>query len=328
MKDAPARLAVHDLHIRFFARDGVYRVLNGTSLDLYPGEILGLIGETGSGKSLTLRAILNLVPRPGRVVSGEIVYEGQNLLTKSASEMRQIHGREIALVVQNARAALNPFLTVGQQIANVYRAHASVPERLARARAVEMLAAVQLADPERCAASYAHELSGGMAQRALIAMALVSRPKVLLADEPTTGLDVTIQAQILRLLHGLVKDGTTSAILVTHDLGLVSRYCDRIAVMFAGRIVECASVPSIFARPSHPYTISLLESLGRAPLAVGAWPPRRPLSLLNLPRGCHFQARCPWTEGICREQDPPELSIAEGHSARCHLSEKMYVPAH
>jgi peptide/nickel transport system ATP-binding protein len=321
-------LTVRDLHVHFFAREGVYRALNGVDLELRRGELLGLVGETGSGKSLTLRTILNLVPPPGRVVRGHVQYRGESLLAKGDDEMRRIRGKEIALVVQNARGALNPFLSVGDQIANVYRAHFHGARQAAWTRVLEVLQAVRLPDSERRSRSYPHELSGGMAQRALIAMALVCSPEILLADEPTTGLDVTIQAQILSLLRDLVKEQGISAIVVTHDLGVVARYCDRIAVMFAGQVVELGTVGVLLEQPRHPYTISLLDSVGRSPRLSVTWPPRRPPNLLKLVRGCCFQERCPWAELVCGAEEPADQPVGDRHTAKCHLASEIYAAAH
>jgi peptide/nickel transport system ATP-binding protein len=321
-------LTVRDLHVHFFAREGVYRALNGVDLELRRGELLGLVGETGLGKSLTLRTILNLVPPPGRVVRGHVQYRGESLLAKGDDEMRRIRGKEIALVVQNARGALNPFLSVGDQIANVYRAHFHGARQAAWTRVLEVLQAVRLPDSERRSRSYPHELSGGMAQRALIAMALVCSPEILLADEPTTGLDVTIQAQILSLLRDLVKEQGISAIVVTHDLGVVARYCDRIAVMFAGQVVELGTVGVLLEQPRHPYTISLLDSVGRSPRLSVTWPPRRPPNLLKLVRGCCFQERCPWAELVCGAEEPADQPVGDRHTAKCHLASEIYAAAH
>jgi len=320
-------LTVDDLHVHFSARDGVYRALNGVTLELRRGEMLGLVGETGSGKSLTLRTILNLVPPPGRVVRGDVHYLGASLLAKADDEMRRIRGKEIALVVQNARGALNPFLTVGDQIAKVYRAHFEVGQPAAWTRMLEVLQAVRLPDPPLRSRSYPHELSGGMAQRVLIAMALVCSPRILLADEPTTGLDVTIQAEILRLLRDLVTDRGISAILVTHDLGVVARYCDRIAVMFAGQVVELGMVGALLEQPRHPYTMSLLDSIGRSSHPDVTWPARRPPNLLKLLRGCCFQERCPWAGPVCRAEEPADDTVGDRHTARCHLASKIDATA-
>lgn len=322
-------LEVLNLRAEFPSREGALHVLNGVSFHVRRGELLGLVGETGSGKSLTLRAIIDLIPAPGRVTDGQISFKNEDLRARSDEAMRTIRGRQIAVVVQNARGALNPFLTLGTQIANVYRAHARVSRRDAEARVVELLRAVQLPDPERRVHAYPHELSGGMAQRALIAMALVCEPPLLLADEPTTGLDVTVQAQILSLLRDLVKQREASTILVTHDLGVVARYCDRIAVMFGGQIVEVGQVGAVMAEPQHPYTISLLRSMGRGPASItGDWPSPVPPDLLRPPSGCLFYQRCPLAMDKCRDLEPAPQAVSADHQAKCHLVMSSYATAH
>jgi ABC-type dipeptide/oligopeptide/nickel transport system ATPase component len=259
-------LEVQDLHTHFFTRQGVFEAVRGVDLRLEQGELLGLVGETGSGKSVTARSIIQLVPPPGRIVRGRVLFGGRDLVKESPEAVRRLRGNEIAIVVQNPRAALNPVLRVGDQIVNVLRAHRRAGRREAMSEAVAMLRAVGIPDPERRAREYPHRLSGGMAQRALIAMALINRPRLLIADEPTTGLDVTVQAQVMDLMVALVRERGSSILLVTHDLGLVAQYCQRVAVMAEGRIVESGTVEAVFQAPQQPYTRALLRAALGEPL--------------------------------------------------------------
>ena len=264
-------LEVRDLHTHFFARSGVFEAVRGVELSLASGELLGLVGETGSGKSVTARSIIRLVPPPGRIVRGQVLFDGQDLLGRSEEELRRLRGSEIAIVVQNPRAALNPVMRVGEQIMNVVRAHRQAGRRDAEAEAVAMLRAVGIPDPARRFQEYPHRLSGGMAQRILIAMAMINRPRLLIADEPTTGLDVTFQAQVMDLMLDLVRERGSSVLLVTHDLGLVAQYCRRVAVMAEGQIVEQGTVETIFEAPRHAYTRRLLAAaLGDPTVAASA----------------------------------------------------------
>ena len=315
-------LSVEMLETHFVSRDADNRVrtaraLNGVSFSVDRGEILGLVGETGAGKSLTAYSILGLLNAPARVVGGRAVFEGRDILGLSASEMNKLRGRRIALVVQSPRSSLDPVARIGDQIVRAYRDHQRGDAAEVRKRAVAMLESVGIPDPQRVADAYPHELSGGMAQRALIALALINEPDLLIADEPTTGLDVTVQAQVLDLLKSLVISRGLATIIITHDLGVVANYCDRVAVMFAGRIVEQGSVRSVFGGPVHPYTRELIEStperlkIGTQPM-VGAPPP----DLFALPSGCHYRMRCTLAEPRC-ESEPPQVVLRGGGMARC-----------
>jgi oligopeptide/dipeptide ABC transporter ATP-binding protein len=298
--------------------------VDGVNFDVFAGETLGLVGESGCGKSVTSLSILRLVPEPpGHVLPGSLIeFEGHNLLTLAPRELRAIRGNRIAMVFQEPLTSLNPVVPVGAQVAEAAVVHQRLPRRAARARAAEMLALVGIPDPGARARQYPHELSGGMRQRVMIAMALVCGPRLLIADEPTTALDVTIQAQILELLERLQRDLGMAVILITHDLGIVAGQADRVAVMYAGQIVETAPTRALFERPAHPYTAGLLESVprldrprerlhaipGQVPAAT-AWPP-----------GCRFHPRCPLAIEKCRTEQPPVFDISPGHTARCWLA--------
>ncbi len=258
-------LRVEDLSVSFFTRRGIVEAVKGVSLEVPPSEIVGLVGGTGSGKSATAWAILSLVPAPGRIVGGRILYQGDDLLSKSEDELRMIRGSQIAMIVQNPVAALTPFLTILQQSTNIYRAHHKANPEEATRHMLSMFDSMGLSDLERISSAYPHELSGGMAQRVLIATALASSPKLLIADEPTSNLDVTIQAQIMNLLKDLVDRTGLTVLLISHDLGLVAQYCDRVAVMYDGEVVENKNTETLFRHPSHWYTKKLIASLhGRA----------------------------------------------------------------
>jgi peptide/nickel transport system ATP-binding protein len=290
------------------------------SFEIRRGETLGLVGESGSGKSVTAFSIINLLPAAGRVTSGRVFFQGRDLLTLPAPEMRKVRGAGIGFVFQEPSAALNPVMRVGAQIAEALLVHGLATRRDARERAIELLRAVRIADPGRRVDDYPHQLSGGMRQRVMIAVALACRPPLLIADEPTTALDVTIQAQILDLLRGLTREFDLSLLLITHDLGVVAEIADRVAVMYAGRIVEEGPVRDIFARPLHPYTQGLLTSMpgghahGRLQAIEGAVP-----SLADLPPGCTFAPRCVHRMDICTTALPPATAIGGGHSVRCYL---------
>jgi peptide/nickel transport system ATP-binding protein len=312
-------LAVRELHTHFVMREGVARAVDGVSFSLLPGRTLGLVGESGCGKSVTALSILRLITPPGRIVSGAILYRGQDLLALSERAMRRVRGKEIAMVFQEPMTSLNPVFTIGNQIAEAVRLHQRLGRAATRARVIEALRLVEMPEPERRADSYPHELSGGMRQRAMIAMALACEPNLLIADEPTTALDVTIQAQILDLLRGLRERFGMAMLLITHDLGIVAEQADEVAVMYAGRIVEQGSVRDVFARPLHPYTVALMEALGR--LGAGeryleALPGTVP-SLLHLPTGCRFRDRCPRAIERCAEIDPSLEEKQAGHTAAC-----------
>lgn len=316
-------LDVRNLHTHFISRDldnevQIARALNGVNFQVSPGEVLGLVGETGAGKSLTAYSVVGLLKPPARVVDGEVLFDGRDLRELEPEDFNKLRGGEIAMVVQNPRSSLDPLTRVGDQLVRVRMAHQDTSEDAARKRAVEMLAAVGIPAPGQRMRAWPHELSGGMAQRVLIAMALMNEPKLIIADEPTTGLDVTVQAQILDLLRDLVETRNVAAIVITHDLGIVAHYCDRMAVMFAGRIVETGRVETVFAEPAHPYTRTLIASTperlqkGKRVLLGGGAPP----NLFDLPPGCHYVPRCEFAETICGEP-PPWEEVSNDHFAMC-----------
>jgi len=321
----PARaplLEVRDLAVSFTGFDGTARAVDGVDLTVSEGETVGLVGESGCGKSVTALAVLRLIDPPGHIAHGSSVrLEGRDLLALGAKEIRAVRGNHVALVFQEPLSALNPVLRVGSQIAEAIRAHEAVSRSTARWRAVEMLAAVGIADAERRAASYPHELSGGMRQRVLLAMALACRPKLLLADEPTTALDVTIQAEILELLDGLQKKLGMAVLLITHNLGIVAERTRRVYVMYAGQIVEEAATERLFAAPAHPYTEGLLAAVPRLDerrARLRAIPGQVPPATA-WPAGCRFHPRCPHAWEKCRTEMPPLLEAGEGQKARCWL---------
>ena len=314
-------LRVRDLTVRFDSgRNAVVHAVNGVSFDLEAGGALGLVGESGSGKSVTSLAILRLLPRAtARISSGEVWLGNRNLIRLSDREMRRLRGKEISLVPQDPMSGLNPVLTIGEQVAETLRAHQNMRWREARRRAAELLGSVGIPRPDDQLARYPHQFSGGMRQRVLIAIALALRPTLLIADEPTTALDVTVQAQVLELLHELTVERGTAILLISHDLGIMARMTRRIMVMYAGHVVESAPTAEIFARPRHPYTVGLLRSL---PRVAGAGRPLTPIAgsppvLDRLPRGCPFAPRCAWALSVCWQEMPPlappeAVSLSEG----------------
>jgi oligopeptide/dipeptide ABC transporter ATP-binding protein len=318
-------LEISGLKTYFFTRDGVVRAVDGVDLTVGKGEILGLVGESGCGKSVTSMSVLRLIQNPGEIVGGSIRFRGESLLDLSEKEMRAIRGDRISMIFQQPVGSLNPVFTAGSQIAEVYEIHEHMTSKEGKARAVEMLKKVGIPDAERRAKAYPHELSGGMAQRVMIAMALAADPELLIADEPTTALDVTIQAQIIDLMREIRDDLGTSIIIITHDLGVVAEIADRVAVMYAGEIVEEADTKTLFAEPKHPYTKGLIGSIPVAGLRrewLDVIPGRVP-NLIDLPTGCRFAPRCRAREEagltICTEQRP-ELRTVEGeHTVRCFL---------
>jgi oligopeptide/dipeptide ABC transporter ATP-binding protein len=325
MTDAAPLLEVQDLQTFFHAEGTVARAVDGVSFTVGAGETLAIVGESGSGKSVTSLSIMRLVPiPPGEIASGRVLFRGRDLLALPEPEMRHIRGNEIGMIFQEPMSSLNPLLTVGEQIAEVVRLHQGLGRNAARQRAVEMLARVNIPDPERRALEYPHRLSGGMRQRVMIAMALACRPALLIADEPTTALDVTIQAQILHLIRALQIEMSMSVLFITHNLGVVAQVADRVAVMYAGRIVEQGDVRTVFAAPLHPYTRALLRSIPRVE-AVGRDPSRRLLSIpgqvpspVALPPGCSYAPRCPLADEVCRTAMPPHAEVIAGHDVRCH----------
>jgi oligopeptide/dipeptide ABC transporter ATP-binding protein len=324
-------LSVRGLVTEFVTPAGVVKAVDGVSWDVHPGETLGVVGESGSGKSVTAMSILGLIARPpGRIVAGEILLEGRDLLKMSEQELRRLRGKEIGMIFQDPMTSLNPVLTVGAQIAEAFRLHdRSMTSAEARARSVELLALVGVPNPEGRYDQYPHEHSGGMRQRAMIAMAIANDPLVLIADEPTTALDVTIQAQVLDVLRTAQERTNAATVLITHDLGLIAENADRVVVMYGGKVVEVADVHAIFAAPRHPYTLGLMSSLPRldADLEQLAPIPGSPPNLIDLPPGCSFHPRCRVSRGreLCRTQVPPLYDVGGGQRSACHFSDE--VPA-
>jgi oligopeptide/dipeptide ABC transporter ATP-binding protein len=323
-------LSIRDLAVEFATDDGIVHAVEGVSYDVYPGETMGIVGESGSGKSVSLMSILGLIPRPpGRIPRGEAIFKGRDLLKLKKRQLRQVRGGDVAMIFQDPMTSLNPVLTVGRQLGEAIRAHQpGVREKEAKARVVELLRLVGVPNPERRVNQYPHEFSGGMRQRAMIAMAIANSPSLLIADEPTTALDVTIQAQILEVLRAAQRETHAATILVTHDLGVIAEMADRVAVMYAGRVVEIGDVQTIFASPRHPYTVGLMESIPKL-AAKQSWLrpiPGQPPSLINVPPGCPFHPRCFLSEGRTRcRTEVPALRPVEGrdHRAACHFAEEL-----
>lgn len=320
-------LEVKDLKTYFFTEDGVVKSVDGVNFYVNPGEVMGLVGESGCGKSVTSLSIMRLISPPGRIMSGQILFEGKDLVTASEDEMINVRGNKISMIFQQPQTALNPVFKVGDQISEVLSIHQNMSKEKGVERAIELLKMVGIPDPARRAQSYPHELSGGQAQRVMIAMALACVPALLIADEPTTALDVTIQAQILDLMHNLRDNIGTAIILITHDLGVVAEMAERVAVMYAGYIVEQADVQPLFDKPLHPYTQGLIGSipiLGKLKDRLEVIPGSVP-NLVNLPVGCRFAARCKArTENnlvICTDKEPSLVEIERGHFVRCWLYE-------
>jgi oligopeptide/dipeptide ABC transporter ATP-binding protein len=322
-------LEVAGLRTYYFTRDGVVKAVDGVDLTVEKGEILGLVGESGCGKSVTALSILRLVGDPGRIVEGSIRFEGENLIGKSTREMRDIRGNRISMIFQQPVSSLNPVFTVGFQIAEVYEIHQNLKKKAGLERAEQMLGQVGIPDPARRLKAYPHELSGGMAQRIMIAMALAAGPELLIADEPTTALDVTIQAQILDLMRDLRERLGMAMILITHDLGIVAEMADRVAVMYAGRVVEQTTTNALFAAPKHPYTVGLIGSIpiiGTRKEWLDVIPGRVP-NLIDLPPGCRFASRCRARIDagleICTKVEPDLLETEPGHCVRCWLYQEI-----
>jgi peptide/nickel transport system ATP-binding protein len=318
-------LEVKDLRTHFPTRAGLVRAVDGVSFNLDRGELLGLVGESGCGKSMTALSVMRLIAPPGRIVSGEVLFDGKDLLRLADAQMRQMRGDDIAMIFQDPMTSLNPVYTVGEQIAEALRLHRKLSRKEARQATIEAMREVAIPDPARRIDDYPHQLSGGMRQRVMIAMALACNPKLLIADEPTTALDVTIQAQILELLNELRKQRDLAVLLITHDLGVVAEVADRVAVMYTGRIVEESPVEELFARPKHPYTEGLLRSVPkltgedvfkkeRLETIEGVVP-----SPTDLPHGCHFAPRCPHRMPRCTAEDIPLYQLEGGVEVRCVL---------
>ncbi len=322
VQDTGRLLTIEDLRISFFTPAGEVKAVNGVSYTLDKGEVLGIVGESGSGKSVSVSALMQLLTFPGRVVGGSIVFDGQDILAMDKRQMRKVRGKEIAMIFQDPMTSLNPVYTIGNQLMEAIRCHTKLSRGEARVRALESLRMVGISNPERRIRQYPHEFSGGMRQRVMIAMALALRPKLLVADEPTTALDVTIQAQILDLMKSLRKEIDAAVILITHDLGIVSDICDRVLVMYGGRVIEAGVVDDIYYRPMHPYTRGLLACLPK----VSAGGRERllpiegtPIDLLNMPVGCSFASRCDRCMQICLQKEPPVFDFGGGHIAQCWL---------
>ena len=315
-------LEINDLKVSFFTPAGEVKAVNGVTYDLDEGRVLGIVGESGSGKSVSVSALMQLLAYPGRVVGGSITFNGRDILAMSEQEIQAVRGKEIGMIFQDPMTSLNPVFTIGEQLVETLRRHTAMTRAQAWARSVEMLKLVGINNPEQRMKQYPHEFSGGMRQRAMIAMTLLCNPKLLIADEPTTALDVTIQAQIMDLMKRLREKINAAIILITHDLGIVSDICDEVIVMYAGRIVERGTTDDIFYRPAHPYTQGLLRCLPRLD-SDGTEPLEpiegTPVDLLALPKGCAFAPRCNKCMKVCLSQQPPTFEMGQGHTSTCWL---------
>ncbi|WP_100009745.1 ABC transporter ATP-binding protein [Lentibacillus sediminis] len=315
-------LEINGLRTSFFTEDLEVKAVDGVTYTLPKGKTLGVVGESGSGKSITALSILKLIEDPGKIVGGEIKFKGENLVDKKETEMRKIRGNEISMIFQEPMTSLNPTYTVGQQISESYKIHQGLGKKEARERSIEMLKLVGIPSPEKRIDQYPFELSGGMRQRVMIAIALACNPDLLIADEPTTALDVTIQAQILDLMNQLQEELGMGILLITHDLGVVAEVCDYVAVMYGGQIVEYADVKTLFEQPKHPYTVGLLNSIppsdhdieGELPIIQGQVP-----SPADMPKGCRFAPRCPFATDLCRENLPALETDEKGNQIRCWI---------
>ncbi|APB73343.1 ABC transporter ATP-binding protein [Paenibacillus polymyxa] len=320
-------LEVTNLRTEFKTAAGTIRAVDGVDLSVGKGETLGIVGESGCGKSITSLSIMQLLPKGlGKVAAGEVRFNGENMLDFSERKMRSIRGNEMAMIFQEPMTSLNPVFKIGKQIAESARYHHGVSKHKAKDMAVEMLTKVGIPRPEKVAASYPHELSGGMRQRVMIAMAMVCNPKLLIADEPTTALDVTIQAQILDLMRELQKSEGTSILMITHDLGVVAEMCDRVVIMYAGQVVEETDVKTLFKDPKHPYTQSLLASLPQLNSdqeRLASIPGQVP-NPLDMPKGCRFAPRCQFAKEICHAEAPELTEVEPGHKSRCLLQQEGY----
>jgi oligopeptide/dipeptide ABC transporter, ATP-binding protein, C-terminal domain len=328
--NAQPLLAVRDLKTYFHTENGVTRSVDGVSFEIKPGEVLGIVGESGSGKSVTSFSVMGLIGEPGRIEGGQLLFEGQDLTKLSKREMRNIQGNSIAMIFQEPMTSLNPLLKVGFQIAENIALHQKTDKKTAKARSIEMLRKVGIPRPEAVAKSYPHELSGGMRQRVMIAIALSCNPKLLIADEPTTALDVTIQAQILRLMMELRAELNTSIMIITHDLGVIAEIADRVIVMYAGQVVEEGNVYELFRSPCHPYTKGLMNStpsIDEKRRRLESIPGTVPVSS-NMPEGCRFHPRCAHAMDKCVKQPPPLTHTSTGGSVRCWLNKEEEVSGH
>jgi len=313
-------LEIKDLVINFYTYRGVVKAINGVNLKINKGEFFGLVGETGCGKSVTGSAILNLVQNPGKIEKGEILFKGEDILSMNEDDIRErIRGKEITMIMQHPIAALNPVMKNGDQIAEAL--NKKMGEGEARKRSIEMLKEVNIPEPERVAKQYPHQLSGGMAQRVMIAMMLSTEPSLLIADEPTTSLDVSIQAQVLKLLEDLIKKHKASVLVITHDLSIVAETCDRVGVMYAGDMVEIGKVDQTIYNPKHPYTVGLMKAIpsdyGKELVGIKGNVP----DLVNPPSGCRFHPRCDYAMDICKEEKPKTIQVEADHTVACFLYE-------
>jgi len=313
-------LEISDLRTYFFTEAGVVKALDGISLEVDKGQTVGLVGESGSGKSVTAQSVLRIVPRPGRVVDGSIKFEGEELLSKPENEMRKLRGRKMAIVFQDPTTSLNPVYTVGKQLTDILMLHRELTKADASKRALSLLERVGIQEPEKRLNAYPHELSGGMKQRVAIARALSCEPTLLFADEPTTNLDVTIQAQVLELLGQLQKELGMTMVMITHDMGIIADMTRRVTVLYAGKVMEVADTPAIFNSPRHPYTEALLKAVPsvRQTRALEVIPGNIP-NLIELPAGCVFHPRCKYAKDICTKDEPPLEKVGDGHYTACHL---------
>ena len=317
-------LSVQNLHTSFHTDKGEVKAVNGVTFNLEKGKILGIVGESGSGKSVTAYSIMRILEKNGRITEGKILYKGQDIAEFSEKQMREFRGKCCSIIVQDPMTSLNPVFTVGNQLREAIELHTDRKGKEAEARAIEMLTLVGVNEPEKRVKQYPYELSGGMRQRVMIAMALACEPDILIADEPTTALDVTIQAQILELMQSLQKKLGMAIIMVTHDLGVIADMCDEIIVMYGGRVCERGTAEDIFYRPHHEYTKGLLRSIpnvdriGEKLIPI----PGTPINLLNMPKGCAFCPRCEEAMKICIEEQPPEMQMPDGHFASCWLNVK------
>ena len=324
MSEGTKLLEIKELNVHYITHEGTTKAVNNMSLEVFEGETLGLVGETGAGKTTTALSVMQLVPDPpGKIISGEILYRGENLLKKRIAEMRKIRGNKISMIFQDPMTSLNPVMTVGEQIAEVIKLHQKVSSAEAVKRSMNMLTTVGI-PPER-STEYPHQFSGGMKQRVIIAIALACNPELLIADEPTTALDVTIQAQVLELMNKLKRDFKTSMVMITHDLGIVAEVCDKVAIMYAGNVVEYTTKESLFTEPKHPYTLGLFGSI---PNIEEDDPRLKPIQGLmpdptDLPPGCPFHPRCPKAMPVCSQREPARTEVAPSHIVNCFLYEEL-----
>ncbi len=326
-------LEVENLSTYFFTRQGIVKAVDDVSFSVFAGEKLAIVGESGCGKSMTALSVLRLVPNPpGRIVAGRVLLDGKDILKVSEAEMRGMRGNQISMIFQEPMTSLNPVWSIGNQLSEAFMLHQNLSQNEALEKSIEMLRLVKIPEPERRMSEYPHQLSGGMRQRAMTAMALACKPKVLLADEPTTALDVTIQAQILDIILKLQEELGTAVVLITHDFGVVAETAHRVIVMYGGKMVEEATAEELFARPLHPYTHGLLGAMPHLDSMDGRWPEARRLqeipgmvpALVNLPKGCTFAPRCSFATDECRAAFPPRVEKGPGHYAACWHSDRLY----